>query len=192
MKLPNILTLARVLLTICFVFFLTKTGLLPVVIAVVLFALASLTDFYDGYYAKKHNLVTNFGKIMDPLADKFLILAALYIFVRMHIVAQWMFYVIFIREIVITASRFYAMSRGQVLGAERAGKLKTIAQMGAIFAILGYLIIQQLVGVLFDNTTVIVLWQEGIQVLMLLAVALTFISGISYLWNNRNIFQRLS
>lgn len=187
MMLPNVLTMARVILTVWFIFFLNKSGVLPVVIAVVLFALASLTDFYDGYFAKKYNLVTNFGKIMDPLADKFLILAAFYVFMRMNLVAQWMFYAILIREAVITACRFWAMSRGQVLAAEGAGKLKTLTQMTTIFAILGYLILRQLGTIPFQDQ-VVRLWGNGIGVLMLLTVGLTVFSGISYLWNHKEVF----
>lgn len=191
MRLPNILTVSRVVLTLCFVFFITRTGLLPIVIAIVLFAVASFTDFYDGYYAKKHNLVSNFGKIMDPIADKFLILAAFYIFVRMHIVAAWMFYLIFIREVVITGSRFYAMGQGRVLAAEQAGKWKTVLQIAAIFAILGFLVVRE-AGTPWGATgRVLRAWSGGIDVLMILTVALTLFSGASYLWNNRKNFYPL-
>ncbi|MBI5415199.1 MAG: CDP-alcohol phosphatidyltransferase family protein, partial [Candidatus Omnitrophica bacterium] len=112
MSLPNRLTLSRILLTLMFVWFLFQPGAGAKIIAVVVFLLASATDFYDGYYAKKYNLVSDFGKMMDPVADKFLVLTAFFVFAVMHMIALWMFVIICAREVAVTLVRLYAMKRG--------------------------------------------------------------------------------
>lgn len=185
MSLPNRLTISRIFLTLIFVWFLFQPGVAAKIAAVVIFLLASWTDFYDGYYAKKHNLITNFGKIMDPIADKLLILAAFFAFMVMHIVALWMFVVIFIREVVVTVIRLYALSQGKVLPAERAGKAKTVLQFTAILLILFFLILAETAFQGHWPRLFVVQLFQGIYVLMFLVVAVTLFSGISFLWNNR-------
>jgi len=160
------------------------------VAAAIVFSLASFTDWCDGYVAKKYNLISDFGKLMDPIADKFLILAAFVAFIRMHLVEDWMVVLILGREIFITGLRIFALSKGKVLAAERAGKHKTVSQIVAIFAILSFLILKEyLTQISFWSDTVEVWWRFGIYVLMLITVALTMISGISYLWGNRKLIR---
>src|SRR5205085_3411379 len=89
------------------------------------------------------NIHSNFGKIMDPIADKFLVLSVFFIFVQRNVIPYWMFYLIFIREVLVTGSRIIAIRRGQVLAAEKAGKLKTILQLFAIWLILLFVILQE-------------------------------------------------
>lgn len=185
MNLPNLLTVLRVLLTLVFFFFLTQHGLVSVLLASGVFALAAWTDFYDGYYAKKHNLVSDFGKIMDPIADKFLILTAFFVFTCMHIMAEWMFMIIMVREVFVTGSRLLAVRRGKVIAAEGAGKLKTVFQILAIMVILSFLLLQEAGWVGPWSTHVHDGWFYGITVLLWVAVGLTLFSGVSYLWNNR-------
>ncbi len=185
MNLPNALTLLRIFLTMGFIFFMAHKGLGAIVVSCVLFAVAAFTDFFDGYYAKKHNLVSNFGKIMDPIADKFLILAAFFIFMRMHHIDAWMFYAIFAREMIVTGYRFAAMKKGKVLAAEQAGKYKTVLQFFSIFIILAFMIFLE-TGLHFSWADhVRIAWLYGIYIVMLFTVTLTLFSGISYLWNNR-------
>lgn len=188
MNLPNKLTVSRIVLTFVFMVFITQEGLIPMMIAAVVFSLASLTDFYDGYIAKKYNLISDFGKLMDPIADKFLILAAFLAFVRMRIVADWMVLLILGREILVTGFRLYAVKKGKVLAAEKAGKHKTVSQVVAIFSILGFIIFREyLTGMSKWSLTTESWWRGGIDVLMLVTVCLTVISGISYFWNNRTL-----
>lgn len=190
MNLPNKLTLSRVVLTFVFIFFISQASLVTMVIACVVFCLASFTDFYDGYLAKRYNMVSDFGKLMDPIADKILILAAFLAFVRMHIVEDWMVILILGREIIITGLRLFALTKGKVLAAERAGKHKTVSQIVAIFTILGFLIVREfLTNVSKWSADIEMWWRTGIDVLMLITVALTLISGLSYLWNNRNLIH---
>lgn len=190
MNFANQLTMGRIVLTFIFVFFISQEGLASILIATVVFTLATLTDFYDGYIAKKYNLVSDFGKLMDPIADKFLILAAFLTFVRMHIVQNWMVIFILGREIVVTGLRVFALTKGKVLVAERAGKHKTVSQIVAIFTILGFIIFREVLSEASKWSYAIeAWWQCGIYALMLIAVSLTLISGISYFWNNKRLID---
>ena len=190
MNFPNQLTISRIILTFIFVYFISQNGLVPMLIAAVIFSLASFTDFADGFIAKRYNLVSDFGKLMDPIADKVLILAAFLAFVRMHLVADWMVVLILGREIVVTGLRIFAMTKGRVLAAERAGKHKTVSQIVAIFVILGFIIFREsLAAFSMWSYTIEVWWRCGIDILMLVTVALTIMSGLSYLWNNRKLIR---
>lgn len=189
MNLPNKLTISRIILTFVFMLFLFSRGLIFKIIALMIFAVASATDFYDGYIARKQNLVTNFGKIMDPIADKLLVLGAFLAFVQLHIVSAWMVVLIISREMIITGLRIFAMTKGKILEAEKGGKHKTVSQMVAIFLILGYLIFKEIIVRFFVWTDNVEFWCGlGIFATMFVTVILTLISGISYLWRNRNLF----
>jgi CDP-diacylglycerol---glycerol-3-phosphate 3-phosphatidyltransferase len=188
-NLPNYLTVGRILLTIAFIFCLTQTGTVAAVLATLLFMAASGTDFYDGYLAKKYNLVSNFGKIMDPIADKFLILSAFFIFTQRHMIPYWMFYLIFVREVVVTGSRLKAIGNGKVLAAEKAGKCKTLAQLFAIWIILLFIVFQESGGFAMVQEHYRYGWSLIIAALMVLTVILTIVSGLSYFWNNWKIIS---
>ncbi len=192
MSLPNRLTIFRIVLTVVFVFLLTQNGIAAKVMAVIVFIMASLTDFYDGYYAKKHNLVTDFGKLMDPIADKFLILAAFFVFMSMRLIAPWMFAVILIREVTVTAARLQAMRQGRILAAEPAGKMKTVFQIMAVFAILFFMIFVELTMKFHWPSSLIIPLYQGIRLLMSAVAAVTFFSGLSFLWNNRRFLHAAS
>ncbi|MBM3248295.1 MAG: CDP-diacylglycerol--glycerol-3-phosphate 3-phosphatidyltransferase [Candidatus Omnitrophica bacterium] len=190
MNLPNKLTILRIVLTFIFMLFIFSRGLIFKIFALLIFSLASLTDFYDGHIARKRSLVTNFGKIMDPIADKLLVIGALLAFVQLHIISAWMVVLIISREMIITSLRFFAMTKGKFLQAEKGGKHKTVSQMVAIFLILGYLIFKEVMVHFFIWTDNVEFWcRIGIFVTMLITVALTLISGISYLWQNRNLIH---
>lgn len=190
MNLANKLTVSRIILTFFFIFFIHQPGVMAVIIATFIFTIASLTDYYDGYVAKKYNLQTDFGKLMDPIADKFLILAAFLVFVRMNIVADWMVILILTREILITGLRVFALTKNKVIVAERAGKHKTVSQIVAIYIILGFIIFKRSVLAMSGWTTAIDLWWGmGINATMFFTVLLTLISGFSYLWTNRDLIQ---
>ena len=192
MNLPNILTLLRILMTFVFLVFLNKGDFSSTVAAFVVFVAAALTDFLDGYIAKRYNLISNFGRIMDPIADKFLMLSAFYMFMQMNIIAEWMFYIIFIREILVTLVRFYAMGKGVVMAAEKAGKYKTMFQISTVIVILLYLILYRWAAEASAvmDTVFCVLQKRYLVIagLMLITVLLTLVSGISTLWRNRKVF----
>ncbi len=188
MNLPNKLTILRIILTFIFIYFISQERLVYVTVASIVFGLAAVTDFCDGYIAKKYHLVSDFGKLMDPIADKFLILAALLSFVRMHLVEIWMVLFIFGREILITGLRLFAMSKGKILSAERAGKHKTVSQMMVIFFILAFLLVKQSLHGSDRWTPEFEMWgKAGIDILMLITVGLTVVSGFSYFWKNKKL-----
>lgn len=183
MSWPNVLTLSRVILA----FFIT--GLLlgntpgGCIAAFLLFIVASFTDFYDGYLARRYGLISDFGKIMDPIADKILVLAVFGVLSYLGMAAWWMVAAIALREVVVTVSRLNAMAKGQVLGAEALGKLKTVFQMASIILILIFLIVEQSVFAQNWFYKVDLAWRGVIHVCMLITVVLTMVSGLIYFRN---------
>ncbi|MFR4978222.1 MAG: CDP-diacylglycerol--glycerol-3-phosphate 3-phosphatidyltransferase [Butyricicoccus sp.] len=135
MTTANKITLARIALIPFFIWFATRWTPPGDAIALVLFCVASATDFLDGYVARKYNQVTDFGKFVDPLADKLLVTAALVIFVERGLFAGWMVFVILAREFIITSLRNVAAAKGQVMAAAWSGKVKTCVQIAVIIAI---------------------------------------------------------
>lgn len=137
MNLPNLLTCSRFVLTVIFAALMPMTGAGAAWTALLVFVIAALTDLADGYIARKYSLVTTFGQIMDPLADKALILTAFFIFACEGIVPLWMVGLVAGREILVTLVRFQALITGKVLPAESAGKIKAVVQMTvAVLALL--------------------------------------------------------
>ncbi len=195
MNLPNKLTVSRFVLTALFLWALFSPLRFNDTLALVFFSLAGFTDFLDGRIARSSKLITNFGILMDPLADKVLICSAFVAFVETtHLnpdapvkVAAWMVIVIVARELTITGLRLLAASKNVVLAAEKFGKHKTISQIVAINALL-----------VLDACNE---WPAGLQkffrswvppfaeVMLWVAVALTVVSGAIYLWRNRAIYM---
>ena len=183
--LPNILSLSRILLAVIFVWCVSQNNLFFIILASLIFIAASLTDYYDGYFAKKYSTKSNVGIILDPVADKVLILSAFFIFVQLRLMEPWMFIIIFVREVVITLLRFAAICRGKFLAAERAGKVKTVAQMVAIFLILLTMILRSSGTLSLWPAPMVHTWAVLVVFVLWTVVVLTVFSGVSYLWNNR-------
>ena len=175
MNLPNKLTLLRVLMIPFFVFFLLydKLGYTGRIIALVLFCAASFTDYLDGHIARKYHLVTNFGKFMDPLADKLLVCSALICFVGKGELAAWIVIIIIAREFIISGFRLVASDNGVVIAANYWGKFKTVSQMIMIILIILDL---DLLSIL----TQIFIW---------IALALTVISLEEYIRQNIGVLR---
>lgn len=180
MNLPNILTVSRVFLAVILIFLLKEKSPLENILAVAVFTIASLTDFYDGHIARSRKEVSNFGKIMDPVADKILLLSAFGVLAHIGMIAWWMFVVIAIREVLVTASRLWAMRQGKILAAERAGKIKTVLQIVAVSVILCFLVAGQAPFCSSWFHSAQGLWLGMIYFLMLATVVLTVYSGILY------------
>jgi CDP-diacylglycerol--glycerol-3-phosphate 3-phosphatidyltransferase len=174
---PNILTIGRVLLIPVFIVVLMNGHSYT---AAIIFAAASFTDFLDGFIARKYKLVSNFGKLMDPLADKLLVVSALVCLIPLGKIPYWMVIVILAREFTITGLRSLASSSGIVIAADWSGKIKTVLQMVAIIAILLLNWPFKYINVPFDQ---IVLW---------LAVIATIYSGVEYIIKNRRLFKNES
>lgn len=185
MNLPNKLTVLRMLMIPLFVvmFYLPISN--NFMWALVIFSLAAITDTLDGQIARKQNLVTDFGKFMDPLADKLLVMAALVVFVEVQIIPGWTVVIILARELTVTGLRTLAASAGVVMAADNWGKAKTVVQMvWTIYTLLSlWLMYNVLVGPGVAGTL-----QLGVKVGMALVLALTVISGGNYLWKNRQLF----
>jgi len=172
-------------------FFLFCQGLLAKILSLAIFIFAALSDLFDGFLAQKKNMVSDFGKLMDPIADKILVLAAFAAFVQMQLIHAWMFVIIIFREILITSLRLFALNKGKVLSATKAGKHKTISQMAAIISILAFIVFKEVMLTFFTwNPAWEKFFRQGVYFLMLLTVALTLYSGLSYLWNNRKIIAK--
>lgn len=190
MTLPNKLTLGRMFMIIIFlaVFFLRDLfGEATIYILGGVFTLASITDFFDGYLARKHNLVTTFGKFIDPLADKLLVISALFVlyelYARLGFTMQywmpfWVVLIIVIREIFVTSIRLVAMDDGKVIAASNLGKYKTFSTM---IMIIYYFFIMPI------NTSLV---QTIGMVLVIVAVLLTVISGFDYFIKNKSIITK--
>ena len=192
MNLANRLTMLRILLTFVFMFVFSLQGLLPKVLALIIFTAAALSDLFDGMIAKKRNMITDFGRLMDPIADKILVLAAFAAFLEMQLIESLMFVIIVSREILITSLRLFALNKGKILSAVRAGKHKTVSQMGVIFYILIFIVVKESVKAYSVWNPV---WEEffrnSINIFMYLTVILTLYSGLSYLWENRKVITKL-
>lgn len=191
MNIANRLTILRIILTFVFMFFLFCHGLWAKALSLAIFTFAALSDFFDGRLAHRRNMVTDFGRLMDPIADKILVLAAFAAFVQIQLIEAWMFVIIISREILITSLRLFALNKGKVLSAAKAGKHKTVSQMLVIFAILGFVVLKEVMLTFFTWNPA---WEKffnlGIYFLMLLTVIFTLYSGLSYLWENRKIIAR--
>jgi CDP-diacylglycerol--glycerol-3-phosphate 3-phosphatidyltransferase len=168
LNVPNLLTLMRILLVPVLVVALLDQTPNGDLLAAIVFALASLTDFFDGYLARSRNWVTTFGKLMDPVADKLLVVAALLALVSLHRVAAWVAMVIIAREFAVTATRLAATQSGVVVSANRWGKVKTVVQVTTIFLLIAVSGHPAWLAVLVDLT-----------------VAITVLSGVDYVFGLR-------
>lgn len=181
MNLPNKLTILRIILVPIFMIFLLANPENPVLIgfALAIFAIASITDALDGQIARKNNLITNFGKFMDPLADKMLTTSAFLALIVMGRASVWAVMLILTREFIVSGIRLIAAGDGRVIAASIWGKLKTVFQMVAIIAaiLMMFPFCPPETGVLITN---ILVW---------LSAAITVISGADYVIKNIDIFK---
>lgn len=196
MNLPNKITLARMLLIPIMVIipFLGIQGQFEIfggltytnLIVVAIFLIASITDFFDGYLARKNHLVTTFGKFLDPIADKLLVLSALMMLVESGIVPAWIPIIIIAREFIVSGIRMLEAGEGNIIAASWPGKIKTVSQMVAItFAFLGtHPFLEFVKGGLAGSELVInVLMSLG----MIVAVIATIWSGVDYFIKSKEI-----
>lgn len=174
MNLPNKLTVLRVCMIPFFVVFMLTDlgGAFGKYIALAIFVIASLTDLLDGYLARRDNLVTNFGKFMDPLADKLLVCSAMICLIEKGKLAAWIVIIIIAREFIISGFRLIASDNGVVIAASYWGKFKTVFQM-----IMVILLIVDFGGI-FDILEIVVTW---------IAVVLTVVSLVDYVVKNKNV-----
>ena len=187
MNIPNRITVSRILLIPIFVVIMmfdfgwgdiTLFGAeMPVhhLVGALIFIFASATDWVDGYYARKYNLVTNLGKFLDPLADKLLVSAALILLVELQLAPAWIVIIIISREFAVTGLRLILAGQGEVVAANQLGKIKTWAQIVAISALLLHNTIFTLIGIPFD------------MIMLYIALFFTIWSGWDYFYLNRKV-----
>lgn len=204
MTTANKITLTRIAMIPFFIFFAAQPMFTQIndvvyfptstVVALILFCVASFTDFLDGYVARKYNQVTDFGKFVDPLADKLLVASALILFVEQKAMAGWMVCVIIARELIITSLRVVAANKGRVLAATWTGKVKTCVQIGGIIVIYLYYII---LGAMksgissADGPTAVIInyTPRPITLVGLVVTLVTIYSGYDYLRKNWDLIK---
>lgn len=186
MNLPNKLTVLRVLMIPLFLFLFYQQDIpYNYLWALLVFALASYTDMLDGRIARKNGLVTDFGKLMDPLADKLLVMSAMVSFIAIEIAHPVIVIVILAREFLVTSIRMVAASSGKVIAADGWGKAKTVFQM--VWICYG-LLVRGMPYIGDGYATLLNIMIAVYYLLMGIVVLLTVISGFNYVWKNRSIF----
>lgn len=188
MTLPNQLTLLRLALTVIFVVAITSHIPYGATLAFGLFLVATLTDYLDGALARRLGLITDFGKLMDPLADKVLTASAFVCLIPLGAIPAWAVIVIIAREFLITGLRTLARSKGVVIPADKLGKHKTAWQMITIIFFLGFLALKEWPQVFSARATAFA-WNTLGPGLVGLTVFLTVYSGAAYLWKNRALME---
>jgi CDP-diacylglycerol--glycerol-3-phosphate 3-phosphatidyltransferase len=184
LNLPNFLTLLRIALTAVFLCLLFVPGAWFKTAALTIFSVAALTDYLDGRIARTRGLVTPFGQLMDPIADKILVFGAFLAFVQLDVVPAWIVIVMLAREVLITGLRLLSATRGQVLPAQSSGKHKTILQLVSILAILALLILREIPRAQG--------WVEpgfwAVRALLYFVLVWTLYSGYRFLAANRKVW----
>ena len=178
MNTPNKLTVARMIIVPFLVVFLLSGlgGDANRYISLILFVVASITDWFDGHLARKNNLVTNFGKFMDPLADKLLVCSAMICMIELDRLPAWVVIIIIGREFIISGFRLIAAENGIVIAANYWGKFKTVSQMIMIILLILH----------FDTIPVFVILE---QIFIWISLALTVISLMTYIWQNKSVLS---
>lgn len=189
MNWANRITLSRLGLTVVFVVALNSSWQYARTTALVVFLIAGLTDFVDGEIARRYGVVTNFGKLMDPLVDKIMMAAAFISLVPLKAVPAWAATTVVARDFLITGLRLMASAKGQILPAERLGKQKTSWQIITIVFFLMLLSLAELRHANEKSTWWFRAWTEAGPVLVWITVALTIYSALGFTWRNRELIS---
>jgi CDP-diacylglycerol--glycerol-3-phosphate 3-phosphatidyltransferase len=190
MNFPNQLTIGRLVLTVAFVAALSVDMPWAGTTALCLFVIGGLTDYIDGVIARRYNLITDFGKLMDPLADKIMVCSAFILLTARSLVPPWIVVLIVGREFLVTGLRVLAGAKGMVLSAESLGKHKTFWQIMTAVFFLSFLAGEELKAL----TGAAPLWFEPVQhyggaSLLAVTAVLTVASGLGYFWRNRALLE---
>jgi len=185
MNLPNLLTILRILLTPVFIIFLFYEHPYAQLWALLVFIVASVTDAFDGYYARKHNLVTESGRFLDPLADKILVTSAFISFAYMGIIEYWMVALIIFRDLFVTGLRMAMSHKGFSLLTSKIAKAKTGTQIGIIIFILLFLGIRNIDLDMVKTVIQFLRQYEFVYYLSLFVTLFTVYTGLTYIYDNR-------
>ena len=187
MNWANRLTLSRLALTVLFVAALNSSWEYARTSALIIFLIAGVTDFVDGEVARRYGIITNFGKLMDPLVDKIMMAAAFISLVPLKAVPAWAATIVVARDFLITGLRLMATTKGRVLPAERLGKQKTSWQIITVIFFLALLAANELRYADENSEWWFRSWHEAGPVLVWITVALTIYSGLGFAWRNREL-----
>ena len=192
MVLPNQLTVLRIILTPVFLVLFISDDPLMKQLSLLVFIIAAVTDWYDGWLARKFNYITNWGKFMDPLADKILTSTAFFAFVFLGVLQMWMVAVIVFRDFMVTGIRLYADTKGESMTTSYMAKWKTFIQMAFIYYLLAVYTLQTVSWIYIGNESVFHMLTNPafIYTCMLIITALTIYTGVSYLITNRKLLER--
>jgi len=186
MNIPNRLTLLRIFLAFLCVIFILKSTLISLISAFVFFILAAISDYLDGQLARRYNLVSDLGKLLDPVADKILILGIFLAFVQLRIISAPLVGLVMLREFTITGFRILVLNRRVVLEAKKFGKHKTVSQIVGILVIFSVLILEKL----YPGIALLQKYKPYvISGIMWYVVIVTLSSGLYYLWANRKLIK---
>jgi CDP-diacylglycerol--glycerol-3-phosphate 3-phosphatidyltransferase len=188
MNIANQITLSRIWLALICVWLIIQDSFASMLGAFMVFIVAALTDFLDGYFARKYQLVSDWGKLWDPIADKVLVIGVFLAFLAAGVVPLWVILAIILRELVITIMRMVCLRQGVVVEAKMVGKHKTVAQITAIVLIfIMLLLIKQGTYIQAEQ------WLKNFIVPFILGyvVIITLYSGALYVWDNRKLLRRV-
>ncbi len=186
MNVPNILSFLRIIVSLTAPFFLITGGFWVQVVAGIVCIFAVFTDWFDGWYARRYNLVTKLGKILDPIADKTYVIVAFSVFAYLGLFSFWWIVPIIIREVVITIYRFIFLEKGTVVAAVQSGKIKTFMQMGTIgFAYIVFMLQRHYPQYFMEVFTWI------LYVALIVTLGLTLFSGYIFFRNNWRLIKNI-
>ena len=191
MAIPNILTVMRIFLTPVFIICLFSDFFGAQLWALVIFIVASITDAYDGYLARKNNMVTNTGRFLDPLADKILVSSAFISFSIMGLIDIWMVALIIFRDLFVMGLRFLMSRRGFIMITSKIAKSKTGVQVGIIIFTLLFLTLKGFNWVLLEDYLIFINEYEIVYYLTMIAVIFTVYTGYAYIQENRKAIQEI-
>lgn len=193
MILPNQLTVLRIILTPIFLFFFLYENQVLKEISLIIFLVAALTDWYDGWLARKFNYITSWGKFWDPLADKILTSSAFFGFAMVGLIANWMVWIIILRDLLITLLRVYSDYRGFSFRTSVYAKIKTVLQMIFLYYLLIFFVLSKndWFQANFSNVISLLLDEDLLFFLSLFITAITFFTGLQYIFANKNLIKKL-
>jgi len=191
MAIPNILTVMRIFLTPIFIICLFSDFFGAQLWALVIFIVASITDAYDGYLARKNNMVTDTGRFLDPLADKILVSSAFISFSIMGLIDIWMVALIIFRDLFVMGLRLLMSRRGFIMITSKISKSKTAVQIGIIIFTLLFLTLKRFNWVLLEDYLIFINEYQLVYYLTMIAVIFTVYTGYTYIQENRKAIQEI-
>jgi|DewCreStandDraft_4_1066084.scaffolds.fasta_scaffold05171_8 CDP-diacylglycerol--glycerol-3-phosphate 3-phosphatidyltransferase len=199
-KIPNRITIFRMLVIIIFIPTLLHNTMLSGYFALFLYIIAAISDFIDGYIARKYNVVSTFGKVMDPLADKIMNLSAMLCFIQLNIIPTWMVIIIIAREFLVSGIRILAADEGKIIIASKWGKTKTVVEIIAIISILFLICVNHTINyyhfsrqnLIFEGEplTEFLLLKVIPYILMFIVAGISLISGFEYFFKNKHLLEK--